>query len=266
MYRENIAFPAQQRRVNLRMLFKHAGRQPSVAKKRANFSDTFNLEDYDAYMVQRPLEQRIMVEYIKEKLKKKKSILIVELGAGTGRFTKLYVGLPCTKTILVEPDSKCREQLRMQFNVGILDEAAEEFSLKSKADVIVMATAFHHVPFTEKLRALQNIRNALKKDGWFLCGDNFLAEYKTMTERTVVLRKSMKKWLKDAAHDPKDLAMAKHMNNIVFRSDHGGEYFMCTGAFEALATKAGLSIEGKSNCSNTDPLDMEHYFYLLKKQ
>lgn len=217
-------------------------------------------------MPKSPLEQRIMLEYIKQKLQEKKRITVLELGAGTGRFTKLYCDLPGIKIILAEPDSECRKRLT-PLKAKIITTKAEDLALDGVADIVVMATAFHHVTYAKKLRALKKIREALKPDGWFLCGDNFLAPYDSEAERALVLRKSVNKWIRDAkkSADKDDLAVAQQMKILVARGDFGGECFVSPQEFEALAVKARFVVAGKANCTLTHPLDLEHHFFLLHR-
>jgi trans-aconitate methyltransferase len=234
-------------------------------KKTTQISQTIGLDTYDAYMKNEPLEQRLMIEYIAEKYRSNPHLRIVELGAGTGRFTKLLLArFPTAEITLVEPDQNCCQLLKNIGGAKLLEAGAEDFASVKPADIIVMATAFHHVSFENQLAALKNIQKHLKKDGWFLCGDNFLAEYETTEERETVLRKSMRKWIAEA-ETKKEKDMAKKLSELVLRDDHGGEYFICPSVFEALATKAKLVLKGKANATNTHALDMEHYFYLFAK-
>ena len=147
-------------------------------------------------MKNKPLEQRITLDFIIDKFRKNKSLRIIEFGAGTGRFTKLLLNLfPKSNLTLVEPDKKCCLKLNKLKNkhsqLKIIQSNAEDFKSNSQFDIIIMATAFHHISFQNKLKFLKLVKKLLNKQGMFLCGDNFIAEYTTLNERIQVLTKSI---------------------------------------------------------------------------
>jgi 2-polyprenyl-3-methyl-5-hydroxy-6-metoxy-1,4-benzoquinol methylase len=241
-------------------------------KEKFQLSENFKLEEYDQYMKKNPLEQILMKNIILDKLKYKKNLKIIEFGAGMGRFTKLLLkNSPKINIVLVEPDKNCclkLNQIRKKYKqIKIIQSLAENYTSKEKYDVIVMATAFHHIPFKEKINFLGIVKNLMKEDSIFLCSDNFLAEYKTMKEREIVLKKSIDKWIKDAKKDKddKELKMALEMKNLVFRKDFGGEYFICPSKFENYLKKVKLKMKKKVNVTNTDPLDLENYLFVVLK-
>lgn len=241
-------------------------------KEEYQISESFSLKDYDAYMKRQPLEQLLMLDFLMKRYESNKKLNVIEFGAGTGRFTNLILkNLPKINLTLVEPDKNCCKKLLDIKNkykqVKIIQSPGETFKTKSKFDLVVMATVFHHIPFEGKLSFLKLVKGLLKKDGYFLCGDNFIAEYKNMKERETVLRKSINKWINDSKKEKNttELKMAREMKDLVFRADFGGEYFICTSLFEKYVAKARLRIKGKVNVTNTDPLDMENYFYLIMR-
>ncbi len=242
-------------------------------ENRYQLSEKFNLEEYDKFMEKYPLEQRIIIDFIIERYNKNKKLKVVEFGAGTGRFTKsLLSKFPKMNITLVEPDKNCcmkLNKLKQKYKqVKIIQSSAEKFKSIHKFDIAVMTTAFHHIPFTSKNKFLNMIKNILKREGMFLCTDNFIAEYKNMEEREIILRKSINRWIKEAKQikDKLELKMAQGMKDLVFRKDFGGEYFICPSKFEDYIKKAGLKIKGKVNVTNTCPLDMENYFYLIMRK
>ncbi|MBS3081624.1 class I SAM-dependent methyltransferase [Candidatus Pacearchaeota archaeon] len=225
---------------------------------------------HDDYMKKKPLEQKMMLETISERFKNKNNVKLIEFGAGTGRFTKLLIKkFPRFKITVVEPDKNCCLKLEKlterHKNLRIVQSTAENFSVNQKFDVVTMATAFHHISFDEQLKFLKMAKNILDKNGIFVLADNFIGEYKSMKERNIVLKKSINKWIRDVSveKDAKELKMAMEMKLLVFQKDFGGEHFICNSKFEELIKKSGLKIKEKINTTNTDPLDMEIYFYLI---
>lgn len=239
-------------------------------KEKFQISEHFSLKEYDNYMKQEPLEQKIILDFIIDKVTEKKNIKLLEFGAGTGRFTKLLLRVfPKINLTLIEPDKNCcieLNKLKQKYKqIKVVQSTAEDFKSNIKYDVIVMATAFHHVPFNKKIKFFATVKRLLKANGLFLMGDNFIAEYNTMKQRNVVLQKSIDKWINDSKkeRDAEELAMALKLQKIVFRKDFGGEYFICPSVFESYVKKAKLRIKGNINVTNTDPYDMENYFYLI---
>jgi len=244
----------------------------------ANLKDTFqisehySLEEYDDYMEYKPLEQRIIVDFIADEFQENSALKIVEFAAGTGRFTKFLLSvLPDLNITLVEPDKNCclwLNKIKKKYKqIKIVQSYAENFTSKTKFDVMVMTTAFHHIPFRNKDKFFKKVKILLKKGGMFFLSDEFIDEYKTMEERRKVLRKSTDLWLRQAQRDKdeKELKMAIDMEKVMFRKDYGGEYFICPSKFESYVKKAGLKIKGKVNATNEVPFVTECYFYLLMK-
>lgn len=235
-------------------------------------SEHYSLKEYDDYMEEKPLDQRIAVDFIISKYQNNQNLKILEIAAGTGRFTKYLLSVfPKLKITLIDPDKNCCLRLieikKKYKQIEIIQSYAEKFRSRTKFDILVMTTAFHHISFKNKDTFLKNMNTLLKKDGMFLVGDEFIAEYKTMKERNQVLRKSFDIWIKEAKlyKDKKELKMALDMESVVFRKDFGGEFFICTSKFESYVKKAGFKIKGKVNVTNKNPFEFENYFYLLMK-
>ena len=239
-------------------------------KEEYKISENFSLEEYDNYMKKKPLEQLIILNIISESFKNQNNVRLVEFGAGTGRFTKLLIKkFPKFDITVVEPDKNCCLKLQKLAdkykNMKVVQLTAESFNTNRKFDIVAMTTAFHHISFDKKLKFLRVVKNILNKKGIFVLADNFIAEYKSMKERTQVLKKSINKWIRCALaeKDAEEFKMANKMKSLVFGKDFGGEYFICNSKFEELVKESGLKIKEKINTTNTDPLDMEIYLYLI---
>jgi len=241
-------------------------------KDEFQISEHYSLKEYDDYMEYKPLEQRLIVDFIVDEFQENNKLKIAEFAAGTGRFTKFLLSvLPELKITLVEPDKNCclwLNKIKKKYKqIEIVQSYAEKFTSRTKFDIIVMTTAFHHIPFKNKDKFFEQIKKLLKKGGMFLLSDEFIDEYKTMKERNMVLRKSTDLWIKEAKRDKdeKELKMALDMEKVMFRKDFGGEYFICPSKFESYVRKAGLKIKGKINVTNEIPFVTECYFYLIMK-
>src|ERR687892_1627286 len=88
---------------------------------------------------------------------------VVELGAGTGKFTELIVPTGA-RIVAVEPVSAMRQALERNCpSVTVLDGIAEEIPLvEASADAVVAAQAFH---WFDADRALHEIHRVLSPDG-----------------------------------------------------------------------------------------------------
>jgi SAM-dependent methyltransferase len=88
---------------------------------------------------------------------------VVELGAGTGKFTELIVPTGA-RIVAVEPVSAMRQALARNCpTVTVLDAMAEEIPLaEASADAVVAAQAFH---WFDADRALHEIHRVLRPDG-----------------------------------------------------------------------------------------------------
>jgi len=232
-------------------------------------SKTIGLKEYDSFMDQNPLEQEYMLVAVKNSYVKNNNLKILEIGSGTGRFTKkLLKYFPKSKFFLVELDKECVEKLTEQFNlpnVTIIQSSMEDFISKDKFDIICFATSFHHIHYKNKEFVLKKIRGLLSNDGLLVLSDNFIGDYSSEDERIKVLIDYHDKWIYDciSENDAEGEAMARKMKELVLKED-GGEYFLSPEKFELLISKTNLKILGKVNVTN-NPLfkDGNKYFYLI---
>jgi SAM-dependent methyltransferase len=88
---------------------------------------------------------------------------VLEIGAGTGKFTELLVASGA-RIVAVEPIAAMRDALaRNRPDVRVLDGTAEDLPLEdSTADAVVAAQAFH---WFDGDRALREIHRVLRADG-----------------------------------------------------------------------------------------------------
>ena len=238
-------------------------------KDEFQISKTIGLKEYDQFMDQNPTEQEYMIVAINKIYKDKKDLKILEIGAGTGRFTKQMIKyFPGSSFQLIEPDKECILELRKAIskeNVKIIQSPAEEAVFDTKFDIICMATAFHHIHYKHKESVLKKIFTWISGNGLFVLSDNFIAEYSNEQERIEVLMDYHDKWINDCVKnaDKEGEAMARKMKELVLK-ENGGEYFLSPEKFEILVENCGLRIIGKVNVTNyTLKEDGDKYFYLM---
>ena len=125
--------------------------------------------NYDALWTYNPDFIKFVATNIVEKLDLQVSDKLVDLGCGTGLFTKvIYEQIQLQSPILcVDSSSEMLEQIPSNNNYNPLLMDAVEFSGKAKNfDKILLKEMIHHVPDKNKLIA--NLFNSLNSGGIFL--------------------------------------------------------------------------------------------------
>ena len=117
----------------------------------------------EVYERARPSYPVEAVEWMAERTGLGPGTTIVDLGAGTGKLTRLLPPIGA-RVVAVEPLPEMRAQLlRVVAGVEVLDGTAEEVPLPdAAADVIVVAQAFHWFDFD---RALPELHRVLRPGG-----------------------------------------------------------------------------------------------------
>lgn len=117
---------------------------------------------YDQARPSYPIEA---IDYIKS-LSNKLNI-IIDLGAGTGKLTRLLGSLNAEQIIAVEPVSNMRENLKkIPFITKVIDGTAEQIPFEdSTIDMILCGQSFH---WFSTHSALQEIHRVLKPNGFLV--------------------------------------------------------------------------------------------------
>src|SRR3989338_5021349 len=99
-------------------------------KDEFQISKTIGIKEYDQFMDQNPTEQEYMIVAINKIYRDKKNLKVLEIGAGTGRFTKKMLKyFPEASFQLIEPDKECILELRKAItkeNVKIIQIPVEK--------------------------------------------------------------------------------------------------------------------------------------------
>lgn len=117
----------------------------------------------DSYERGRPEYPQEAIEFLVNNLQINKSSMVVDLGAGTGKFTKLIIPYS-DNVIAIEPVEGMRNKFSSLYpEIKMLNGSAEKIPLEDKsADVVFVAQAFH---WFNGPKALQEIYRVLKPKG-----------------------------------------------------------------------------------------------------
>lgn len=154
-------------------------------RRTVEMSKYIPIHDYDRY------EERhaYYIEMMQKMLdllpvpKQENGLRVLELGAGTGIFTKRLAALDSVAEIVaIEYDWACCQTLKhnvreFQKKVRIEYEDSRVFNPAGKFDAIVSSFADHHIRPGDKGRYFENVIRNLKKGAPFIVGDEFLREH-----------------------------------------------------------------------------------------
>ncbi len=118
----------------------------------------------EAYERSRPDYPAKAVDFMIATLGIDSTTTVVELGAGTGKFTRMLASRTAARVVAIEPVENMRRKLHALLPaVTVLDGTAEAIPLEAAtADVVVAAQAFH---WFDGHRAIADIARVLKPAG-----------------------------------------------------------------------------------------------------
>ena len=191
-------------------------------------------EEKHAYFID--MMQEMTDIFIKKQDLDTKAYKVLELGAGTGIFTKRLAKIPNLEITAVELDDECFKVLQKNLQYYPSVELVNEDSCiyhhaEKRFDYIFSSFSDHHIKLTDKYSYFQNIKRNLQPDGLFIVGDEFLPP-----------------------HNPEDQAawenaLKAYHNHIIAIAQQQGELVLANLEQEAL--KSGLEKNGdfKVSCS-----------------
>jgi len=116
---------------------------------------------------------------------------ILEIGAGTGAFTKQLSNNLELSITAVELDKNCykfaKNTLRSVKNVKLIHEDGIMHHNGKRYDAIVSCVSHHHIPYEQKDAYWRNIRRNLKPSGIYVVGDEFIDHFTTEKRRVDAL-------------------------------------------------------------------------------
>jgi len=128
--------------------------------------------DYPQYWETREYEHKAEVIALKALIQKISKIkTIIEIGAGYGRLTPVYINRT-KRTILTDPSAKLLGTARKTYkskNVQFIQSRAELLPKrvrKNTADVVICIRVLHHIDDIDKF--IVTVRHLLKRDGYLI--------------------------------------------------------------------------------------------------
>ncbi|WP_202895348.1 class I SAM-dependent methyltransferase [Iningainema tapete] len=151
--------------------------------KATEMSNYIDVEEYDqheekhAYYVDMMAEMSSILS--KHRGDDAKPCRVLELGAGTGIFTKRLAKIPNVQVVAVEIDVQCfqilKDNMQKYPSVELVNSDSCTYHYQeAEFDYIVSSFADHHIRTKDKQTYLQNVRRNLQPNGLFIVGDEFL--------------------------------------------------------------------------------------------
>jgi SAM-dependent methyltransferase len=160
--------------------------------KAIEMSAYISTDDYDQFEEYHPYYQDMMRRMIDEIPANGRAtpLRVLEMGAGTGIFTKRLAAVPLLDCVAVELDWVCFKRLshnmrRLTRSAGdfpsapaaLYNEDSITFTSRNPFDFIFSSFADHHIKTPHKGEYFANIRRNLSPGGKFVVGDEFLPPY-----------------------------------------------------------------------------------------
>jgi SAM-dependent methyltransferase len=148
-------------------------------------SDLVDIRAYDNYEEDHPFYRRMhttMLGELRERVTDKgRHLCILEVGSGTGLFTKRLIGLPNVDVVSVDPDPRgCaiqREKCEGVDNLTIVPADILSITRDDVFDVIMSSFSEHHIRPEQRKAYFDKLLSLLRRDGYIIIGDEFLREY-----------------------------------------------------------------------------------------
>ncbi len=204
---------------------------------------------YDEY-ISTSIEKKNFDEVFKaiKKIANGRKIAVLDLCCGTGIFprkwlSKLrgirYVGVDINGSFL----KFARKNLKNK-HYQFIKHDASTFSSKTRFDVVIATSPYHHIQDSRKIRFLRNIHKHLKKDGLFIVYEKMVAPFKNRVEAidsgTVFYNERIKYMLKtEKLSETQIFAL---FNELYLTAIRRGEYKVPHEYFVKNLRQAGLKI------------------------
>jgi len=182
---------------------------------------------------------------------KQKPCSVLELGAGTGIFTKRLSRLPNVQVTAVEMGTETHARLLLNIgsskSVEVLKDDCLKLDLHKQFDFVVSSFAAHTIQEGQKEQYFYVVRRHLKKDGLFIVGDEFLRDYdSTNKEERFEALKDYHHHIIEIARGENELILLELESTALLSGLlELGDFKVSTEIYERLLEKAGFAVQKK---------------------
>ncbi|NDJ19132.1 class I SAM-dependent methyltransferase [Myxacorys almedinensis] len=161
---------------------------PEANLLKAEMSRYIEINTYDEYEEDHAYYKEMMAKMLdsiashrQKQNEESRRCRILELGAGTGIFTKRLATLPNVEIVAIEIDQVCLQRLEKRFHqcdfVTVVHADSCSFVQPNAFDYICSSFSDHHIERSQKANYLEQVKQNLKPGGLFVVGDEFLRTY-----------------------------------------------------------------------------------------
>lgn len=232
--------------------------------KTVEMSQYINISEYDkheeAHAYYKEMIENILFRIQCAKNGKAK-LRVLELGAGTGLFTKHLIQLKNADVTAVEIDWECYKRMEYKFSsiditkilslngstLNILHADSRHYvENRYKFDVICSVFADHHIKPTDKNLYFKEVYKNLADDGVFIVGDEFLADYSDSGDSYNASLRLFHNHIIDLARkDGNDILVRLEEAALKSGLDRVGDFKVSCRIYESLLSNNGLFDFGK---------------------
>lgn len=217
----------------------------AIGMKPIEMSAYIDVENYDQHEEKHAYFQDMMSRMldiiVEHRGKAVKQYRILEVGAGTGIFTKRLIKIPNVEIVAVELDWVCFHRLKHtveKYNTVTVvnNDSCTYVDPMGKFDCIVSSFSDHHIKPKDKKDYFSNLKHNLSLKGLIVVGDEFLASYD----------------INDGS--ARQMALKNYHDHIIEIAEKGGESILAQ--LERDALKSGLEGIGdfKVSCEEYEDL------------
>lgn len=226
-------------------------------------SEEISPEDYDLYEEDHAYFKEMMARMLEEfkiHQENKKDCRALELGAGTGHFTKRLAQQPIQglEVVAVEYDKRCYYILRNKFllHKHVRTEHGDSVTYNPDGDFDCVFSSFaeHHISPDQKKAYFQNLKNNMRKNSRFIVGDEFLRPHDRNNDaRHFEALKAYHNYIIDVATDQGHFGLVALENDALrCGKERKVDFKMSLEDYKAHLTEAGLVCEKRLLISPKD--------------
>lgn len=200
--------------------------------------------------------------FLAQRCKPKQIYRMLELGAGTGLFTEALLRHPCLEVSALDIDTNCCHLLSQQFGekIRVLHGDATTYCEEGGFDIVSSVFAHDHINHDLADAFARNIKNNLKKGGFYIMGGEYLADYDTDIERREAIYKYHCFIINKALREGNFRVAQIEINALESGIDMVGDFKRKESAFEAQMISAGLRLCFKKKIGPDVPDDVGGVF------